>query len=178
VTRKSPRTLISKRPDSLLAWQMKSLRVSSEAASQRLDDQLCFAVYSTAHALQRIYSRLLKQHDLTYTRYLVMLVLWERNALTVSEIGERLFLDSGTTTPLLKQLERSGLITRLRSASDERQVIVSLTESGRTLQESCSSIPNCIADAMKIGQQRAKNLQVDLEMLRTNIDLSDLARPQ
>lgn len=81
MTRKSPRTLISKRPDSLLAWQMKSLRVSSEAASQRLDDQLCFAVYSTAHALQRIYSRLLKQHDLTYTRYLVMLVLWERNAL-------------------------------------------------------------------------------------------------
>jgi hypothetical protein len=77
---------------------MKSLRVSSEAASQRLDDQLCFAVYSTAHALQRIYSRLLKQHDLTYTRYLVMLVLWERNALTVSEIGERLFLDSGTHT--------------------------------------------------------------------------------
>src|SRR3569833_3338773 len=86
-----------------------------------LSNQIWFAVYSTAHAFNRVYKPLLDRLGLTYPQYLVMLVLWERDGLSVTEIGERLFLDSGTLTPLLKRLEAAHLVKRTRSASDERQ---------------------------------------------------------
>src|SRR5689334_24429696 len=92
-----------------------------------LGHQLCFAIYSTAHAFNRVYKPLLDRLGLTYPQYLVMLVLWERDGLSVKEIGERLFLDSGTLTPLLKRLEVAHLVKRTRSAEDERQVLVALT---------------------------------------------------
>src|SRR5947208_4619808 len=102
---------------------------------QRLDNQICFAVYSATHAFNRVYKPLLDRLGLTYPQYLVMLVLWERDDVAVKEIGERLFLDSGTLTPLLKRLEAAGLIKRTRSKQDERQVLISLTAQGEALYE-------------------------------------------
>ncbi|MFN3628424.1 MAG: MarR family winged helix-turn-helix transcriptional regulator, partial [Parvibaculum sp.] len=100
-----------------------------------LSQQLCFAVYSTAHAFNHFYKRLLAPLDITYPQYLVMLVLWEGDQLTVKEIGARLQLDSGTLTPLLKRLEGAGLVTRTRDQRDERQVRIGLTATGRALRE-------------------------------------------
>ncbi|AGH49306.1 MULTISPECIES: MarR family winged helix-turn-helix transcriptional regulator [Sphingomonadales] len=107
----------------------------------RLDEQFCFAVYSTAHALNRVYKPRLDAIGVTYPQYLVLLVLWQDDGLTVGAIGERLGLESSTLTPLLKRLEGAGLIARARSREDERQVIVSLTDSGRNLREKARRIP-------------------------------------
>ena len=98
-----------------------------------LGDQLCFALYSTSLAMTKIYRKLLRELGLTYPQYLVMLVLWERDGVSVSEIGERLYLNSATLTPLLKRIEALGLISRRRAHEDERQVIVSLSRAGREL---------------------------------------------
>ena len=100
-----------------------------------LDNQICFAVYSTAHAFNRVYKPLLDRLGLTYPQYLVMLVLWERDGVPVKDIGERLLLDSGTLTPLLKRLEAAQLIKRTRSTEDERQVLIALTPQGQALRE-------------------------------------------
>src|ERR1700676_377498 len=99
-----------------------------------LGNQLCFAVYSTAHAFNRVYKPLLDRLGLTYPQYLVMLVLWERDDVAVKDIGERLFVDSGTLTPLLKRLEAAGLLKRTRGTEDERQVLVALTPQGQALR--------------------------------------------
>ena len=104
-----------------------------------LDNQICFAVYSTAHAFNRVYKPLLDKLGLTYPQYLVMLVLWERDGVPVKDIGERLFLDSGTLTPLLKRLEAAELIKRTRSTEDERQVLIALTPKGQALREKAQS---------------------------------------
>src|SRR5215475_15995646 len=101
----------------------------------RLDNQICFAVYSAAHAFNRVYKPLLDRLGLTYPQYLVMLALWERDGVALKEIGERLFLDSGTLTPLLKRLEAAGLVKRNRSTEDERQVRIALTAQGQALKE-------------------------------------------
>src|SRR5450432_4787521 len=98
-----------------------------------LGNQLCFAIYSTAHAFNRVYKPLLKRLGLTYPQYLVMLVLWERDGLPVKDIGERLFLDSGTLTPLLKRLEAAELVKRTRGTEDERQVLIALTHRGQEI---------------------------------------------
>ena len=100
-----------------------------------LGNQICFAVYSAAHAFNRAYKPLLERLGLTYPQYLVMLVLWERDGVPVKDIGERLFLDSGTLTPLLKRLEAAGLVKRTRSTEDERQVLIALTPRGQALKE-------------------------------------------
>jgi len=110
----------------------------------QLDQQLCFALYSAGLAMNKVYRTLLSRLRLTYPQYLVMLVLWERDDLTVSDIGERLFLDSATLTPLLKRLEVAGLLDRARSAEDERQVIISLTSEGRALKKQAGSVPNAV----------------------------------
>jgi hypothetical protein len=102
-----------------------------------LGNQLCFAVYSTAHAFNRAYKPLLDRLGLTYPQYLVMLVLWERDGLPVRDIGERLFLDSGTLTPLLKRMEAAELIKRTRGTEDERQVLIALTSQGITQGNPC-----------------------------------------
>ena len=106
-----------------------------------LDNQLCFALYSASLTMTKVYKPLLAALGVTYPQYLVLLVLWERDALTVSEIGERLYLDSGTLTPLLKRLESLGLIARQRSAADERQVVVSLTPEGKKLRQRAQAVP-------------------------------------
>ncbi|MDI1265096.1 MAG: MarR family transcriptional regulator [bacterium] len=110
----------------------------------RLDNQICFAVYSTAHAFNRVYKPLLDRLKLTYPQYLVMLVLWERDNVPVKDIGERLFLDSGTLTPLLKRMETAQLIRRTRSTQDERQVLIALTPQGEALREKARAVPQAI----------------------------------
>ncbi|HET9645762.1 MAG TPA: MarR family transcriptional regulator [Burkholderiaceae bacterium] len=135
--------------------------------SQLLDEQLCFAVYSTMLGINKIYRKVLKGLGLTYPQYLVMLVLWESDALTVSAIGERLFLDSPTLTPLLKRLEVMGLVARRRSDTDERQVIVSLTPTGRRLQSRAKDVPACVAAAMQCNPQEIESLRSKLSQLRT-----------
>ena len=106
-----------------------------------LDNQFCFALYSAAHAVTKTYKPLLDQLGLTYPQYLVMLVLWERDAILVKDIGARLFLDSGTLTPLLKRLETNGVVQRKRDPHDERQVRISLTAPGRALRGQAMAIP-------------------------------------
>jgi DNA-binding MarR family transcriptional regulator len=127
-----------------------------QAADQmlRLDNQICFAIYSTAHTFNRVYKPLLDRLGLTYPQYLVMLVLWERDDVPVKDIGERLFLDSGTLTPLLKRLEAADLIKRTRGTADERQVLIALTQQGQALREKARSVPQSIlaASACSIGE--------------------------
>jgi DNA-binding MarR family transcriptional regulator len=120
----------------------------------RLDNQICFALYSAAHAFNRVYKPLLERLGLTYPQYLVMLVLWERDGVPLKEIGERLFLDSGTLTPLLKRLEQAQLIKRTRNIEDERQVIIALTPQGQALKEKARAVPESIlaASACSLGE--------------------------
>ena len=134
-----------------------------------LDNQLCFALYSANLALNKLYRQLLAPLNLTYPQYLVMLVLWERDDLTVSGIGERLFLDSATLTPLLKRLESAGLLLRQRSRQDERQVAVTLTDAGRALQQKAVSIPESISCAAACDADTMSALKNELEYLREQL---------
>lgn len=147
--------------------------VPNRKLSLRIDEQLCFAVYSTALAMNKLYRRLLQKLDLTYPQYLVMMVLWEDDQLTVSDIGTRLFLDSATLTPLLKRMEGSGLVTRLRSAEDERQVVISLTKKGRDLKQRAQSIPHDALCAVGCTPLELVTLQKQLEKLRSHLTRVD-----
>src|SRR3954471_7204514 len=143
---------------------------SAADAPLRLDNQICFAVYSAAHAFNRVYKPLLDRLGLTYPQYLVMLVLWEHDDVPVREIGERLFLDSGTLTPLLKRLEAAQLVRRTRSASDERQVLIALTPQGQALREKAKAVPQGIlaASACSVGELTA--MKNDLVALRDKLN--------
>lgn len=134
-----------------------------------LDNQLCFMVYSTNLALNQIYRKILSPLGLTYPQYLVMLVLWEKDGLTVSEIGEKLFLESSTLTPLLKKLQSLELLDRIRSTKDERQVIITLTAKGQKLKEQAIDIPNQILKASACDIEKLVDLKQQLSSLRTNI---------
>jgi DNA-binding MarR family transcriptional regulator len=135
-----------------------------------LSNQICFAVYSTAHAFNRVYKPLLDLLGLTYPQYLVMLVLWERDGLSVKEIGERLFLDSGTLTPLLKRLEAAHRVKRTRSTVDERQVLVALTAQGASLCEKAKAvIPPAILAASGCSVGELSALQKSLVALREQL---------
>ena len=136
----------------------------------KLDRQLCFAVYAAGHAFTRFYKPRLDALGLTYPQYLVMLVLWEEDGLTVKGIGDRLFLDSGTLTPLLKRLEAAGHVVRRRDEADERQVRVTLTESGRAMRDRALSIPLEIGKAGQMDVPTMKALKIDLERLRAQLD--------
>jgi MarR family transcriptional regulator, organic hydroperoxide resistance regulator len=135
-----------------------------------LDNQLCFALYSTSLAMTKLYKPLLEALGLTYPQYLVMLVLWERDGLMVSELGERLFLDSGTLTPLLKRLETSGLIARIRDAQDERRVHINLTAAGSALKTQAAEIPNCILKASQCSLPDIVALTQQVQTLRNNLN--------
>ena len=131
-------------------------------APLRLDNQICFAIYSTAHTFNRVYKPLLDRLGLTYPQYLVMLVLWEKDGVPVKDIGERLLLDSGTLTPLLKRLEAAQLIKRTRSTQDERQVLVALTLQGHALREKARAVPPSIlaASACSIAELSAMKSKI------------------
>jgi DNA-binding MarR family transcriptional regulator len=134
-----------------------------------LDNQLCFAVYSASLAMTKLYKPLLEKLKLTYPQYLVMLVLWERDGLMVSELGERLSLDSGTLTPLLKRLEAGGLVARIRDVADERRVHVSLTTAGRRLKARAGSVPACLMAATQCSVEELIELTQQLQRLRDRV---------
>ncbi len=135
-----------------------------------LSDQMCFAIYSTAHALNRVYKPLLEPLGLTYPQYLVMLVLWEADGLTVKEIGQRLRLDSGTLTPLLKRLQAAGLVRRERDTTDERQVRIGLTDQGRALREKAEAVPHGLLEATGCSAEEAATLRTLFVRLRDRLD--------
>ena len=134
-----------------------------------LDNQLCFALYSTSLAMTKLYQPLLEELGLTYPQYLAMLVLWERDGLMVSELGERLYLDSGTLTPLLKRLEGAGLIARIRAVHDERRVHITLTAAGRKLKARARKIPGCVRSASQCSIGELVALKQQLNGLRDRL---------
>lgn len=136
----------------------------------RLDNQICFAVYSAAHAFNKVYKPLLDRLGLTYPQYLVMLSLWERDGVPLKDIGERLFLDSGTLTPLLKRLETAGLLKRTRSTEDERQVLIALTAQGQALKEKARSVPQSILEATDCSVGQLVALKSEIVALRDRLN--------
>jgi DNA-binding MarR family transcriptional regulator len=138
----------------------------------RLDNQLCFALYSASLAMSKRYKPQLEALGLTYPQYLVMLVLWERDGLTVSEIGERLYLDSGTLTPLLKRLEAAGYLNRLRDVNDERRVHIQLSAAGRRLKARALPIPACMLEAAQCSLPELNQLTRQVRALRDRLTTS------
>ena len=136
----------------------------------RLDNQICFAVYSAAHAFTRFYKPLLERLGLTYPQYLVMLVLWERDDVPVKDIGEKLFLDSGTLTPLLKRLEAAHLVKRTRSSEDERQVLIALTQQGHALKDKARSVPQSILAASDCSVSELVAMKDEIVALRDRLN--------
>lgn len=142
----------------------------------RLAEFLCFAVYSANHAFNRVYKPLLDDLGLTYPQYLAMVILWEKDSQTVGEIGERLFLDSSTLTPLLKRLEANGLVHRFRDAKDERVVRVSLTDAGRALRARAADVPPCIFAATGGRMEDLVRLKDELVALRETLGDASAAK--
>jgi DNA-binding MarR family transcriptional regulator len=140
-----------------------------------LGQQLCFAVYSAAHAFNRAYKPMLDRLGLTYPQYLVMLVLWERDGQTVGQIGERLQLDSSTLTPLLKRLEAAGHLRRNRDPEDERQVRIQLTPSGRALRQRAARIPAAMGEAIGRPTPEIQRLKAEILALRDALDAAEKA---
>lgn len=126
--------------------------------AMKLSNQLCFPLYAAARGVTNLYTPILQPLGLTYTQYLVFLVLWERDGVTVGEIGEKLMLDNGTLSPLLKKLQEAGYIERRRSADDERVVLITLTEKGRDLQEQAKDVPKKAARCVDLPPEKAREL--------------------
>jgi len=138
----------------------------------QLDHQLCFALYSSSLAMTKLYKPLLEPLGLTYPQYLAMLVLWEGDGVTVSQLGERLMLDSGTLTPLLKRLEAAGLVQRLRDSADERRVLLQLTREGRALKRRALAVPEAVACAAGCELDELARLTARLKTLREQLTAS------
>ncbi len=128
----------------------------------RLENQLCFGLYAAAHAMNRAYRPMLKRLGLTYPQYLVMLALWERDRQSVSELGLRLRLDSGTLTPLLKRLEPAGLVTRSRSRADEREVEIALTPRGRAMRDEAIGVRADLVCKLAMSEEDICRLRAEL----------------
>ncbi|ACC55934.1 TPA: MarR family winged helix-turn-helix transcriptional regulator [Acinetobacter baumannii] len=143
--------------------------MDQDCQNLKLENQLCFLIYSTNLALNQLYRKLLTPLGITYPQYLVMLVLWEKDEITVSEIGSKLFLESSTLTPILKKLEALQLLNRTRSKEDERQVIITLSEKGKKLKEQAVNIPKHILEASSCDTATLLGLKDQLTQLRTNI---------
>ena len=126
--------------------------------AMKLANQMCFPLYAAARNVTGLYTPYLKPLGLTYTQYIVFLVLWEKDGVPVSEIGEKLMLDNGTLSPLLKKMEQAGYVTRRRSAEDDRVVLITLTEKGRALQEAAKDIPQNVAGCIDLPPEKAHTL--------------------
>lgn len=148
---------------------MSSKPASPMIEVQRLDRQLCFALYSSSLAMTKLYKPLLAPLGLTYPQYLALLVLWETDSIGVNELGERLFLDSGTLTPLLKRMQAAGWLERERDQADERRVIVTLTPAGRALRRKAAQVPLALAQATGCGLDELVTLTARLQALRDHI---------
>ena len=135
----------------------------------QLDSLLCFSLYSTMLGINKVYRQLLRDLDLTYSQYLVMLVLWEKDGQNVSEICQRLFLETTTLTPLLKRLEALGFVARIRDVHGERRVHITLTAEGRRLKARALKVPGCIRDAAQCSMSELVQLKRQLHGLRERL---------
>ena len=135
----------------------------------KLENQLCFPLYACARRVVNLYEPYFKPLGITYTQYIVFLVLWEKQSVSVGELSKRLYLDSGTLTPLLKKLEKEGYVERKRSEQDERMVIVSLTEKGQTLKQEASKIPQQVGNCINLSPEEAYSLYTLLYKVINNI---------
>lgn len=138
-----------------------------------LDNQLCFALYSASNAIVRAYKPFLEPLDLTYPQYLVMLVLWQQDGLTVSKLGEHLYLDSGTLTPLLKRMEGKQLLERLHCQDDERKRIIVLTEAGKALHEQALNVPEQMKGLLAMNDQQLQLLKTHCEWVQQQLRQND-----
>ncbi|OEC36381.1 DNA-binding transcriptional regulator, MarR family [Pseudomonas cuatrocienegasensis] len=145
------------------------MTTEAPCADLLLDNQLCFALYSTSLLMTKVYKPLLQALHLTYPQYLAMLVLWEGDGITVGDISNRLLTDPGSVTPLLKRLESEGLLKRTRSSADERVVELFLTEKGRALHAQARSIPSCILTATQQSSAELGELKAELVALRSSL---------
>ena len=136
--------------------------------AMKLDHQLCFPLYAAARNVTGMYTPWLKPLGLTYTQYIVFLVLWEKDGVSVTEIGEKLMLDNGTLSPLLKKMEQAGYVKRRRSRDDDRVVVITLTEAGRALQEKAKDIPGNVAGCIELPPEKAQALYLLLYELLGN----------
>ena len=134
------------------------MAAESDYDALKLENQLCFPLYACSRSIVNLYTPFLKPLGLTYTQYIVFLVLWEQDGITVGELGAKLHLDNGTITPLLKKMQDKGYVTRERSKSDERVVIVSLTDEGRALREEAVKIPASIGQCVPLKPEEAATL--------------------
>ncbi|WML40973.1 MarR family transcriptional regulator [Neobacillus sp. OS1-2] len=135
----------------------------------KLENQLCFAIYACSREITRLYRPILDQLELTYPQFLTLIVLWEGKHLTVKEIGERLYLDSGTLTPMLKRMEAMGLLVRVRAAEDERKVIIELTEKGTQLREAAMELPEKCIPHFGLSRGEYKDLLIKMNQLIANL---------
>ena len=147
--------------------------MSGKYDSLRLENQLCFPLYACSKEIVRRYKPFLDEIDLTYTQYIAMMVFWECHEMNVKELGKKLFLDSGTLTPVLKKLEAKGYITRERSKDDERNLIVRITEKGEDLKEHACSIPARMASCLTLEREDAVALKNILDKLMLQFDLNE-----
>lgn len=132
------------------------MKTDSKYDGLKLENQMCFPLYAASREVIKQYKPYLDKLDLTYTQYIAMLLLWEHKTMTVKEMGERLYLDSGTLTPLLKKLEAKGFINRVRSTTDERNLNINLTAAGDKLKEQAIEIPQCILHGTKMTEEEKK----------------------
>ncbi|MEU2258055.1 MarR family transcriptional regulator [Nocardia xishanensis] len=146
----------------------------TQTSELQLDNQVCFALYAASRALTRLYRPMLDDLGLTYPQYLVMLVLWERETVTVKELGEALDLDSGTLSPLLKRLETTGLLSRVRSAEDERSVLVRPTEVGAALRERARDVPRRVADATGLDREGLARFRAEVREFTAVVESAQL----
>ncbi len=145
-----------------------------KGAALSLDNQLCFAVYALSREMTRRYQPHLKQLGLTYTQYITMLALWEDDQVTVKQLGARLMLDSGTLTPLLKKLESMGHLTRSRDRSDERSVIIALTDQGEKLKEQAREVPEKMFCQAGVSQEEADALRMHIVAMMRKVHPNDI----
>ena len=131
----------------------------------KLDNQLCFSLYSSSRFVTRAYAPVLEKFELTYPQYLVMLVLWEKDGLTVNQIGDKLYLDSGTLTPLLKRMQATDLISRKRSEEDERKVVIALTPKGKKMKNEAIQIPLAMSEKNTLPIEDLMQLKTQLDKL-------------
>ncbi|WP_413701467.1 MarR family winged helix-turn-helix transcriptional regulator [Psychromonas sp. KJ10-10] len=148
------------------------MSINKESSNLILDKQLCFSLYSANNAMSRAYRPLLKQLDLTYLQYIVMMVLWQESSLNVKELGHKVHLDSGTLTPLLKRLEIKGLIKRARSEKDERIRVISLTNEGLALRQQAEEVPTAMLCKSKMSVDELSALKATCDLLLTNLNHS------
>jgi len=137
----------------------------------KLDNQICFPLYACAKEIVRRYKPFLDELDLTYTQYIAMMVLWEEKEINVKDLGKKLYLDSGTLTPLLKRLEQKGMVARRRDQKDERILMISITAEGEALKEKAVEIPYKMRGCVALGEEDAKELYRILHLLLKDFDV-------